>query len=169
MTKIQEEWRNVPGMEDRLMVSSLGSVWRKHYPRERSRGPIPRPGIVKLTTKSTGHKYLFMRCPDGIKRRFYVHRLVALAFIPRVNENNEVCHKNDVPDDNRVENLYWGTKRSNALDLIRNGKNFHANKTHCIRGHEFTVENTRLVERGATVMRQCKECRANRGRRKRKS
>jgi len=31
------------------------------------------------------------------------------------------CHKNDIPDDDRLENLYWGSRRENQLDALRNG------------------------------------------------
>ena len=34
----------------------------------------------------------------------------------------ECCHKNDNRDDNRVENLYWGTHAQNMADAGRNGR-----------------------------------------------
>lgn len=34
----------------------------------------------------------------------------------------------------------------------------HARQTHCLRGHEFTAENTYLRKRGAKVERFCRTC-----------
>lgn len=153
------EWRNVPGLEDRLMVSSKGDLWYKWRPRI-GPGIAPRPGLATLTTKHPwGHKYIFIRYPDGVKRRLYVHRAVALAFIPRDGDNDEVCHKNDIPSDNQVENLYWGTKRSNGLDSMRNGRHAAARMTACGRGHEYNDENTLFTRtKNGGTRRTCRVC-----------
>lgn len=42
---------------------------------------------------------------------FLVHRLVAMAFIPRIEGYNEVDHINRIRDDNRVENLRWADRK----------------------------------------------------------
>lgn len=49
----------------------------------------------------------------GVKK-FLVHRLVAQAFIPNLNENIQVNHKNGNGLDNRVENLEWVSNIKNA-------------------------------------------------------
>ena len=43
-----------------------------------------------------------------------VHRLVAQAFIPNPNQYKVVGHKNNIKNDNRVENLYWTTTQENT-------------------------------------------------------
>jgi hypothetical protein len=43
----------------------------------------------------------------------------------------------------------------------------HSSKTHCVNGHEFTPENTRVAKTGrGTKCRQCKACHAKRSRAK---
>lgn len=63
-----------------------------------------RPGWVK-------HKnyYLHVNLSNVHKKKrfFYVHKLVALAFIPCENPELTVRHKNGNVQDNRVENLEW--------------------------------------------------------------
>lgn len=154
-----EEWRNVPGYENYLMVSSRGNVWRKWRPRGGATGPRPRPGIAKQSTRTTGHKFIGVKV-DGQRFTLSVHRMVAEAFISRPDNTYEVCHFNDIPSDNRVSNLYWGTKATNASDAVRNGRNYWSKQTHCIRGHEFSEDNTFLApsDSGKTK-RVCVTCR----------
>lgn len=86
----------------------------------------------------------------------YVHQLVLEAFVGPRPEGMEACHWNDVCTDNRLENLRWDTTSANRHDQVRNGRHAYAKRTHCVNGHEFTPENTRLERRGR---RKCKECR----------
>lgn len=52
-----------------------------------------------------------------------VHDLVLTAFVGPRPAGSLGLHWNDIPTDNRLENLRWGTKRDNSLDALRNGKN----------------------------------------------
>lgn len=54
---------------------------------------------------------------------FLVHRLVAKAFIPNPNDYPCVCHIDDKPSNNRVDNLFWGTHRMNMEDMARKKRN----------------------------------------------
>lgn len=60
------------------------------------------------STTSTGYKHI---CIDG--RYFYVHRLIATAFIPNLGNLPEIDHKNRDKSDNRVENLRWVSSKDN--------------------------------------------------------
>lgn len=100
-----------------------------------------------------GHLGVKLR-KDGIIRSRYVHHLVLEAFVGPRPDGTEACHWNDVPDDNRLVNLRWATKSENRLDCVRNGNDANARKTHCLRGHEFTEENTRPYD----GRRHCRAC-----------
>lgn len=60
-----------------------------------------------------GHLRISLYNKDGFKR-FFVHRLVAEAFIPNPNNYPIINHKNEKKDDNRVENLEWCTYKYNS-------------------------------------------------------
>ncbi len=53
----------------------------------------------------------------NVKRRWYVHDAVLTAFVgPRPFAAAEGCHKNSDKCDNRLANLYWGSKSDNNND-----------------------------------------------------
>lgn len=51
-----------------------------------------------------------------------IHRLVAETYI--INKDNKpcVCHKDDNPENNNADNLFWGTHQENMQDAARKGK-----------------------------------------------
>tara|TARA_R110000765_G_scaffold350658_1_gene440679 strand:+ start:44 stop:523 length:480 start_codon:yes stop_codon:yes gene_type:complete len=61
---------------------------------------------------------------NGKQKKFVVHRLLAIAFIP--NPENKPCidHINGTKDDNRLENLRWVTHKENMNGFRKNRGKF---------------------------------------------
>ena len=72
-----------------------------------------------------------------------------------------VLHMCDNPVCINLDHLFLGTHADNMKDKAdkRRCANQHTAKTHCIRGHEFTDENTYVDPRGWRVCRACRRAR----------
>lgn len=124
---MDEVWKDIPGYEGKYKVSNLGRVKslerkvpiRNHYTdewHERTvREHILRPGRFC----KTGHLSVVLGHGEAGKP---VHQLVMKAFVGEPPEGMEVRHLNGNPQDNRLENLRYGTRSENILDVYWQGK-----------------------------------------------
>ena len=58
---------------------------------------------------------------DGKPHHMMIHRLVYDTWVSPITRNDQINHINDDSLDNRVENLYKGSQKSNIADCVRNG------------------------------------------------
>lgn len=58
--------------------------------------------------------------------KWLVHRLVALVYLPNPEGLPYVCHKDNVPTNNSVNNLYWGTQEDNMSQASKEGRMIQA-------------------------------------------
>ncbi|WP_079582798.1 NUMOD4 motif-containing HNH endonuclease [Mycobacteroides abscessus] len=96
---------------------------------------------------------------DGKRRQVAVHVLVLETFVGPRPDGMVGCHRDDIPTNNHLSNLYWGTQAQNVSDAIRSGRHravTESSKTHCPYGHEYTPENTYVKPR--TGHRGCRRC-----------
>lgn len=104
-----EQWKEIEGFEDYL-VSSLGRVRTKKW-----RQPTP---LIRVRLRRA-HNYLTVVLRRGGKAFDKdVHRLVAMAFCPRLEGKAVVNHKNGAKLDNRAENLEWVTHKENLAHSV---------------------------------------------------
>ena len=76
---------------------------------------------LKLKQGKDSNGYLMVTlCKNGKTKSYYVHRLIAEAYIPNPDNKPQVNHKNGNKTDNRIENLEWVTiseNRQHAFDI----------------------------------------------------
>lgn len=98
------EWRPVEGYEDCYEVSRSGLV--RSVPRDFGYGVIDKPKLLAFDPDRGG--YLRVRlCKDGKKRGWFVHRLVAQAFVPNPDGKPFVNHIDEDRTNNHASNLEW--------------------------------------------------------------
>ena len=64
---------------------------------------------MKHHINPNGYKYVGLS-KDGTEKRFYIHRLLGIHFIPNPDNKPTIDHINRIRDDNRLENLRWATR-----------------------------------------------------------
>ena len=99
-----QEWKVIQDFPN-YEVSNLGQV------RNIVTGRILKP-YVNLGGGKGYYKVRLTSEPYQTKQ-FFVHRLVAEAFIPNPNKFPQVNHKDETKDNNRADNLEWCTSKYN--------------------------------------------------------
>lgn len=100
-----EEWRVIEGFEN-YEVSNLGNVASLNYRHAGKRE------LLALKADKTGYKKVLLY-KEGKRKKISVHRLVAEAFLPRVDGFEFVNHKDENKLNNVVDNLEWCDKAYN--------------------------------------------------------
>ena len=121
---VSEEWRPVPGFEGQYEVSSLGRVRGLARPvtqMSRHGTPFTRliPARVLRPGKASNGYFTVMLGRTGGSR--CVHELVAEAFHGPRPPGHDTRHKDGSRDNNRADNLEWGTRSQNIEDAIKLG------------------------------------------------
>ena len=133
-------------------VTQTGEVYRIGKDKPLYQGLAGRDNKIKYRIVTLVNK-------DG-PRKFKVHRLVALAYIPNPNNKPCVCHKDNNPLNNRVSNLYWGTQKENQQQMSIDGHSIKGKKLwegrkHPIKGntgtkspnHKLTMNKVRNIRK----------------------
>lgn len=111
----EECWKTIVGYP-RHEISNLGRVrsWAVRGPNTSLRRKEP----ALLSGWRDRDGYVHVNLGQGYER---VHQLLLRTLVREPQPGEIARHLNDVPDDNRLDNLVWGTTRLNKLDSIRNG------------------------------------------------
>lgn len=127
-----EIWRPIPDFEGYYLVSNKGRVKSLGRQKE-SKCLIAALSDRILKPRPAQNKYLRVQlCKNTYYRDYSIHRLVAMAFLPKPLNKNQVNHKDGDKANNVLENVEWCNKSENMR-------------------HSFAVLGNRLVQPNGTL------------------
>ena len=98
---MQEIWKDVKGYEGLYQVSNTGKV-----------KSLKRHIILKPSLNPKGYLHIVLY-KNAKSKAGIIHRLVAEAFIPNLENKPQVNHINGIKTDNNADNLEWCTNGEN--------------------------------------------------------
>lgn len=105
--------------------------------------------LVK-TTMHYDYRWVVL-CNGKNRRRNQVHRLVLLAFVGPCPEGMECCHNDGNSTNNKLSNLRWGTRKENAADRVRHGRQIRGEKVaHAKATDQIVRDIRRMFSEGRT-------------------
>lgn len=111
-----EDWKVLEGAEGKgklkYAFSNFGRI--ASFREEIEDGKILKGSIT------AGYPAVRVRLTDGTKKLFYVHRIMAMAFLPAPTESEKiVIHLDHMKENNHISNLKWATKREKELHQLK--------------------------------------------------
>lgn len=101
------EWKPVKGYEELYKISEYGDVIRTKKYKNSKDTPL------KTFKDKDGYLKVCL-CKNNNNKTWFVHRLVALAFLENKNGYNVINHKDENKTNNHFSNLEWCTIKYNT-------------------------------------------------------
>lgn len=142
---MNEVWKDIEGYEGIYRVSNLGRV--KSLDRLDGSGAFRKSRLLKLSLASVGY-FRVNLCAKGKYESLYVHRLVAKAFIPNIDNKPSVNHIDGNKKNNSINNLEWVTPKENTTHAISNGLMFNGVLSNLKLSPMIVIEIKKRLEQG---------------------
>lgn len=120
--KGNNEWFDVPGYENEYQITRDGIVRSKpRYVNSPAAGGRRLLAGKEIKTRLIKGYPAFHPCVGGKKRTVYIHRLLAMLFVPNPDNKPYVNHIDGRKDNNEISNLEWCTHKENMRHAFMTG------------------------------------------------
>ena len=124
--------KTISYLEYILDIYENGDVYRHPRTITTKTGKVYNYKGASIKGSNNGNGYFNIKLWDGKRNHhFYVHRLVAINYIPNPNNLPEVNHIDGNRSNNHVSNLEWCDRTHNVNDYVQKGRGFYANTKVC--------------------------------------
>lgn len=125
-----EVWKPIVGYEDYYAVSNLGNVKN-----------IRTNTILTGDINNIGYRRVCLYIP--IRKRYFIHRLVAMHFVEGFQEDLVVNHKDGNKLNNCSDNLEWVTHSENDIHAYENNLRHANNKRKIIK---YDLQTNKIID-----------------------
>lgn len=170
---MEEIWKDIPGYEGYYQASNLGNIRSlSRIVRYKNSGIRKYPGKRLSAEKMKDNYQRVVLMKEGVKTKFRIHRLVAMAFIPNLNNKPFINHIDGNKSNNVVDNLEWCTASENIVHAdkhgLRNMSNYtssRSKKIQCLETGEIFATCSKAVTSvgksikcASSLMKSVKRC-----------
>lgn len=142
---MNEIWKDIPNYEGYYQVSNLGRVKSLDRIITYSNGKeVYTKGKIIKQSKDSYNRLRLILNKNGKKKNYFVHSLVALAFIGERPKDYVVAHCDGNNKNNDLSNLRYDTVRENSIDVFRHGQRIVTGKL----SNEEVLEIRKLYKTG---------------------
>ena len=119
----EEVWKEIEGYEGFYAISTIGRVksLSRTFIKSDGRRYTVKEKIIKPAIDKDGYLRIELN-KIGDTKKYYVHRLVGLAFINNPNNKPQINHIDFDVKNNIVENLEWVTNQENIQHNVKHGR-----------------------------------------------
>ena len=113
--------KSIPNF-DGYKIDTDGNVFSYWVTGTKTRIDVNKKPLQKSPADNgNGYLYLFLK-RNNKQIKCYIHRLLASTFIQGYKIGLEVCHMDGDPQNNKLSNLRWDTRKGNCQDTIIHGR-----------------------------------------------
>ena len=104
------EQKDIIGFENKYKITNTGKVWSNY-----------KNDYLKPSKNRKGYFLVSLSINRSLNKTLSIHRLVAIHFIPNIENKSQVNHIDGNKENNNVSNLEWNTNKENNKHAIDNG------------------------------------------------
>jgi hypothetical protein len=109
-----DHFEDIIGYEECYQINRLGQV------KNIASGRILKPA------NSSGYLCVNL-CKNGVRKKYYIHRLLGIQFILNPENKLEIDHIDRNKNNNSLENLRWATRKEQQNNLSNNVTDYRLN------------------------------------------